>query len=67
VLPKGRGRPRFIYKLKTQATQSTASIEIVSLTLQKLKHACRFEKGRIVQRIKKDLLTTNLPLTHQIE
>jgi len=44
VLPKGRGRPRFIYRLKTPALQSTAPIEIVSLTFQKLKHTRKFEK-----------------------
>jgi predicted ArsR family transcriptional regulator len=62
VLPKGRGRPRFIYRLKTEALQSIVPIEIVSLTFQKLKHACRFEKGGWCRESRKTCSSENCPL-----
>ena len=54
--------PRFIYRLKTETLQSTAPIEIVSLTFQKLKHACRFEKGGWCRESRKTCSSENCPL-----
>jgi hypothetical protein len=54
--------PRLIYRLKTEALQSTAPIEIVSLTFQKLKHACRFEKGGRRRESRKTCSSENCPL-----
>jgi len=51
-----------VAKLKTQATQSTASIEIVIFTLQKLKHACRFEKGGWCRESRKTCSPQTYPL-----
>jgi DNA-binding transcriptional ArsR family regulator len=50
-LEKGRGRPVLVYSLPPEIKQRVSltltdpSITIVSVTFQKLKHLCRFEKG----------------------
>jgi Fic family protein len=54
--------PKFIYRLKIKALQSTAPIEIVSLTFQKLKHTRRFEKGDGAGKSRKTCSSENCPL-----
>ena len=50
-LRKGPGRPVFVYTLppeirhRVSLTLTDPSTTIVSVTFQKLKHLCRFEKG----------------------
>lgn len=48
---RGRGRPRFAYSMPPQLRRrvspilSDPSVEVVTITFSRLRHACRFEKG----------------------
>ena len=64
---KGLGRPRFTYsvppKLHRQASRilSDPFDEFVTLPFRKLRHLCRFEKGRYCKKIKKRCEAQNCP------
>jgi hypothetical protein len=56
-------RPRFIYKLKTKALQSTAPIEIVSLTCKKAQARLQIRKrGGWYRESRKTCSSENCPL-----
>jgi len=64
---KGPGRPSFVYSLPPEIrNQVTLTITkpyttIVSLTFQRLKHLCRFEKGGILQENEEKMRSPKLP------
>ena len=45
VVRRGRGRPAILYRLSKRPVEVVEGIDVVSLTFQRLRHACRFEKG----------------------
>ena len=45
AVKRGPGRPTIIYHRSKQRIEVIEEADVVSLTFQKLKHACRFEKG----------------------
>jgi len=64
---KGHGRPSFVYSLPPEIrNQATLTITkpyttIVSLTFQRLKHLCRFEKGGYCKKTKRRCEAQNCP------
>lgn len=40
----GRGRPTILYRLSKPSIEGAELLDVVTLTFQKLRHACRFEK-----------------------
>jgi len=63
-LSKGRGRPRFTYRLAGTSTPKVASPpSIVALEFSKLKKACRYEKGGYCKFAKDTCATQNWQLT----
>jgi len=66
---KGRGRPRFAYSLPPRLRRyaspifSDPSVEAVTITFNKLKHACRFEKGGWCKKARTTCRVQNCPLT----
>ena len=71
IIAKARGRPRFSHHLGTKAPQAAAQplarqmmmTQMVHLPFQKLRHACRFEKGGWCREIRKGCAPDNCPLT----
>jgi len=59
----GRGRPEILYRLSGQAFRMREGAVMVSLTFQKLKHVCRFEKGGWCKEAKGKCAPENCPLT----
>jgi len=62
-LSKGRGRPRFLYRLADPPTLKAASPAIVALEFSKLRKACRYEKGGYCKLAKSTCMTQNCQLT----
>jgi len=63
-LSKGRGRPRFTYRLAGTPTPKAASPpSIVALEFSKLKKACRYEKGGYCKLAKDTCAAQNCQLT----
>ena len=64
---KGPGRPRFTYSLSPRLrrhvtlTLTRPYTAIVSLTFQKLKHLCRFEKGGYCKETRRRCEAQNCP------
>jgi len=64
---KGRGRPGFIYSLPPEIRNRVALTitkpytTIVSLTFQRLRHLCRFEKGGYCKKTKRRCEAQNCP------
>jgi predicted ArsR family transcriptional regulator len=70
-LKNGPGRPVFMYSLAPEVKHRVALTltepytTIVSLTFQKLKHICRFEKGGYCKEAKKNCEPQNCPQTRK--
>ncbi|MDH5690661.1 MAG: helix-turn-helix domain-containing protein [Candidatus Bathyarchaeota archaeon] len=63
-LSKGRGRPRFMYRLAGTPTPKAASPpSIVALEFSKLRKACRYEKGGYCKLAKNTCAAQNCQLT----
>ena len=62
-LKRGRGRPTMLYRLSKRPSDAAESSGIVSLTFQRLKHACRFEKGGLCKKVKGGCTVERCPLT----
>ena len=63
-LSKGRGRPRFLYRLAVTSTPKAASPpSIVALEFSKLRKACRYEKGGYCKLVKNMCTTQNCRLS----
>ena len=66
-LQKGSGRPSFVYSLPPEIRNRVAltitepHTIIVSLTFQKLKHLCRFEKGGNCKKTRRRCEAQNCP------
>ena len=64
---KGHGRPSFVYSLPPEIrNQITLTISnpyttIVSLTFQRLRHICRFEKGDTARKRREDAKPKTAP------
>jgi len=64
---EGLGRPKLAYSLspnlekQVSAALSDPSIELVHLPFNRLKHLCRFEKGRYCKEVRKDCSSQNCP------
>lgn len=64
---KGPGRPSFVYSLppeirnRVALTLTEPRTTIVSLTFQKLKHLCRFEKGGNCKKTRRRCEAQNCP------
>ncbi|MFQ6094962.1 MAG: helix-turn-helix domain-containing protein [Candidatus Bathyarchaeia archaeon] len=64
---KGPGRPSFTYSLpprlrhRVALTLTEPHTTIVSLTFQKLRHLCRFEKGGYCKKISRKCAPQNCP------
>ncbi|HIE18096.1 TPA: ArsR family transcriptional regulator [Candidatus Bathyarchaeota archaeon] len=56
-----RGRPRLLYKLKRPHPSITATANPILIEFKKLRHLCRFEKGRWCKKIKKKCTPKNCP------
>jgi len=63
VVKYGRGRPEILYRLSRQAFKVPEGAVMVSLTFQRLRHACRFEKGGWCKEAKSKCAPENCPLT----
>jgi DNA-binding transcriptional ArsR family regulator len=62
-LSKGRGRPKFLYRLAGIPTPKAASpLSIVAPEFSKLRKACRYEKGGYCKLAKNTCMTQNCPL-----
>jgi predicted ArsR family transcriptional regulator len=67
ALKKGPGRPVFVYTLPPEIKQrvgltlTDSSTTIVSVTFQKLKHLCRFEKGGYCKNTRRNCAPQNCP------
>ena len=59
----GRGRPKVFYHKSRQPIETLEGADIVRLTFQKLKHACRFEKGGWCKEVKGKCVQEKCPLT----
>ena len=59
----GRGRPTVFYHKSKLPIETLDEHDIVRLTFQKLKHACRFEKGGWCKEIKSKCAQEKCPLT----
>jgi predicted ArsR family transcriptional regulator len=59
----GRGRPTVIYHKSKLPIETLDEPDIVRLTFQKLKHACRFEKGGWCKEVKSKCVREKCPLT----
>lgn len=63
-LSKGRGRPRFLYRLAgTPTPRATSPPSIVALEFSKLRKVCRHEKGGNCKLAKNTCVTLNCPLS----
>ena len=70
IITKARGRPKFSYRLVAKALPTSAPpasrqmtlAQVVNLPFQKLRHACRFEKGGWCRETKKGCSPDNCPL-----
>lgn len=60
---RGRGRPTMIYHRSRQRVETIGEADLVSLTFQKLKHACRFEKGGWCKETRSKCTPEKCPLT----
>lgn len=60
----GRGRPTILYRrsMKTVPAELVKGNNIVSLSFQRLKHACRFEKGGWCKELKEKCSSERCPL-----
>jgi len=64
---KGAGRPGFVYSLPPEIRHQVAvtltepQTTIVSLTFQKMRHLCRFEKGGYCKRTRRRCEAQNCP------
>ena len=63
AVKRGRGRPTILYRRSKQPVQMVEMADIVSLTFQRLKHVCRFEKGGWCKEIKGKCTPERCPLT----
>jgi predicted ArsR family transcriptional regulator len=59
----GRGRPTMFYHKFKQPIEALEGTDIVALKFQKLKHACRFEKGGYCKEVKAKCVPEKCPLT----
>jgi predicted ArsR family transcriptional regulator len=59
----GRGRPKVFYHKSKLPIEKLDGSDIVRLTFQKLKHACRFEKGGWCKEVKCKCTPEKCPLT----
>ena len=63
AVKRGRGRPTMIYHRSKQRVEVVEDADIVSLTFQKLKHVCRFEKGGRCKELRNKCAAEKCPLT----
>jgi predicted transcriptional regulator len=63
VAKRGRGRPTILYRLSKRVAEAPEGVAVVALTFQRLKHACRFEKGGRCKEVKDECAPENCPLT----
>jgi len=62
ALKRGRGRPTILYSMSRKPVEIEGA-DIVSLAFQKLKHACRFEKGGWCKELRGKCDPEKCPLT----
>jgi predicted ArsR family transcriptional regulator len=60
---RGRGRPAILYILSKHPVRGVEWSDVVSLTFQRLRHVCRFEKGGRCKKTKGICTAENCPLT----
>jgi predicted ArsR family transcriptional regulator len=60
---RGRGRPAILYILSKHPVRGVEWSDVVSLTFQRLRHVCRFEKGGRCKKTKGMCTAENCPLT----
>jgi predicted ArsR family transcriptional regulator len=58
----GRGRPTILYRLFKPSIEGVELLDVVALTFQKLRHACRFEEGGWCRKIKSSCTAEKCPL-----
>jgi len=63
AVKRGRGRPAILYSLSKHSVRGVEWSDVVSLTFQRLRHACRFEKGGWCKETKGMCTAENSPLT----
>ena len=63
VVKYGRGRPEILYRVSRQAFRMPEGAVMVSLAFQRLRHACRFEKGGWCKEVRGNCAQENCPLT----
>ena len=62
VVKRGRGRPEILYRVSRQAFRTSERDIVVSLAFERLRHACRFEKGGWCKKVRLDCAPGNCPL-----
>jgi hypothetical protein len=60
---RGRGRPAILYSLSKHLVGRAEWSEVVSLTFQRLRYVCRFEKGGWCKETKGMCTAEKCPLT----
>ena len=60
---RGRGRPAILYSLSKHSVRGVEWSDVVSLTFQRLRHVCRFEKGEWCKKTKYICTAENRPST----
>jgi predicted ArsR family transcriptional regulator len=63
TVKRGRGRPTIIYHRFKQRVEVVEDADVVWLTFQKLKRACRFEKGEWCKKLRNQCTPEKCPLT----
>ena len=65
AMKRGRGRPTILYNTSKQSLEIVQGADIVGLTFQELRHACRFEKGGWCKGVKDKCARERCPLTQK--
>jgi len=63
TVKSGRGRPTILYRRSRQPVETGEGVDVVALTFQKLRHACRFEKGGGCKEVRGKCAPERCPLT----
>jgi len=63
AVKSGRGRPTMVYHRSKQHVEVLEEVDVVRLKFQKLKHACRFEKGGWCKELRGKCASEKCPLT----
>jgi DNA-binding IclR family transcriptional regulator len=63
VVKHGRGRPEILYRVSRQAYRMSEEVAVVSLAFERLRHACRFEKGGWCKKVRGGCVPGDCPFT----